>query len=554
MNDIFSGLAVVLGLAAFFGVMAKFFRQPAILGYVLAGIILTSFGGRIVNTEFKETLEVLGKLGVTFLLFLVGLELPVSQLKKMGKVALATGLGQILFTGGMGMLIATLVGYVPITAMYIGIAFAFSSTIIVVKLLSEKKELSSLHGKISVGFLLVQDFVAIGLFVILSGLQVGSFAPLTFVFVVLKAVILVGLTMLLATKIVPRILDKLARSGELLFVSALGWCLVVSAVVGSSLVGFNVEIGGFLAGLALANASENLQIVARIRPIRDFFLTVFFVWLGSTLSVNQLSFVVFPALIFSVFVLIGNPIIMMTIMGLMGFKKRTSFLAGLNVGQISEFSLILVSLAVRTGYANSNTMALATLVGIITMTLSTYMISNSEKIYTKVSRYLNVFERKKSRVQTTGEQDSLKNHILLFGHNRTGSKVLPALENFKSDVVIVDFNPQTIEELRLAGKNAVFGDVGDLELYDEIGLSDARMVVSTVPVLEDNLQLLAAIKRIHKKMPVILTAQDEHDSQQLYKHGASYVLVPQTIGGEFLAHMIGVHGENTGAYRKDNIL
>ncbi len=554
MSDIFSGLAVVLGLAALFGVMAKFFRQPAILGYVLAGIILTSLGSRIVNAEFKEILEVLGKLGVTFLLFLVGLELPVSQLKSMGKVALATGLGQIIFTGGVGMIIAVLVGYLPVTAMYLGIAFAFSSTIIVVKLLSEKRELNSLHGKISVGFLLVQDFVAIGLFVILSGLQVGNFAPLTLVLVVLKAVFLVGITMLLATRVVPGVLNRLARSGELLFVSALGWCLAVSALVGSPYVGFNVEIGGFLAGLALANASENLQIVARIRPIRDFFLTVFFVWLGSTLSINQLGFVVIPSLIFSIFILLGNPVIMMAIMGLMGFKKRTSFLAGLNVGQISEFSLILVSLAVRSGYANSNAMALATLVGIITMTLSTYMISNSEKIYTKVSRYLSIFERKKFRTRTTGEQDVPKNHILLFGHNRTGSKVLPALENFKSDVVVVDFNPQTIEELKLAGKNAVFGDIGDLELYDEIGLSEARMVVSTVPVLEDNLQLLAAIKRIHKKIPVILTAQDDHDSQLLYKRGASYVLVPQTIGGEFLAHMIGVHGENTGAYRKDNIL
>lgn len=263
----FSQIAVLTVTAGVFGIIAKSFKQPLLIGYLFAGIILAYFG----LIHDADTFSGLGQVGVTLLLFLLGLEMNLSELPTIGKTALITGFGQIIFTSLFGFIIATLLGYPLVPAIYISVALTFSSTIIMVKLLSEKKDLNSLYGRISVGFLLVQDFVAVVILMFLASMSEGSISTVGgFYFVLLKGILLLLATWVLAKRILPKFFEKISTdSTELLFIVSIAWALGVSAFVDGPL-GFTPEIGGFLAGIALSNLPEHLQISSRTRPLRDF--------------------------------------------------------------------------------------------------------------------------------------------------------------------------------------------------------------------------------------------------------------------------------------------
>ena len=528
MQPVVLGLTVVMVLAAVGGIVAKSLRQPAILGYILAGIALSLLGRNV------DLVSAMGQLGVTFLLFLVGLELPIGQLKKMGRTAVITGLGQIVFTSISGYFIARLLGFEAVTAIYLGIALTFGSTVMVVKLLSEKRDLQSLYGKIATGYLLVQDFVAIGILTVLAGLRPGEIINwVNLLGVATKGALLVGLAVWASDKILPKMLDFLGKSTEVLFVVSIAWCLGIAAAVSWPGIGFSPEIGGFLAGLALAGAVQNLQIMARVRPLRDFFLTLFFVALGANIGWENISRMAVPAVIFSLFVLIGNPLIVMLILAFQGYGRRVAFLASTAVAQVSEFSLIVIASAARVGYVDRSILGLVGLVGIITMTLSTYLIWYSERIYKVIGNSLKILEFRHKTEEVKGEE-RLKNHIVLFGHNRTGKVLKPILEKI-GKLVVVDFDPKVVEEI-----GGVYGDIADYELYDELNLNEAAMIVSTVSDVEDNLQLLSSLG---KKRPVaIMLAADTNDAVKLYKAKADYVLIPHTVGGEYLGHLLSTHG------------
>lgn len=322
----FSQIAILLVVAAVAGVIARYLKQPLLIGYLFAGFILAFLG---VVTDI-EVFSGLGQIGVALLLFLVGLEMNIRELPSIGKVALLTGLGQIIFTSGIGFLISRLLGFTILPSMYIAVALTFSSTIIMVKLLSEKNDLASLYGRIAIGFLLVQDFVAVLILMFLAGLGRGDVALGGYLFTFGKALVLFALVWILSKKVLPQIFERLiANSTELLFIGSIAWALGVASFVAGPL-GFTLEIGGFLAGLALSNMPEHLQIASRTRPLRDFFLTIFFLLLGTRLLVGNLGEVAAPSLVFSLFVLVGNPVIILIILGLMGYKRRTSFFGRTN--------------------------------------------------------------------------------------------------------------------------------------------------------------------------------------------------------------------------------
>ena len=537
MQQVFGSLAIILGLAAVLGLVARAVRQPVVLGYILAGVGVSALG-LTGQAGVAEVMNLLGRLGVTFLLFLVGLELPLDDLKKMGRTALVTGIGQILITSVIGFGLAKALGFGSVEAVYLGIALTFSSTIVVVRLLSEKGELQSLHGKLAVGSLLVQDFVAIGILVALAGFSQGVADWRPVAMVVVKGLGLAAVTIGLSGAVLPKMVKFLAESTEVLFVSSVAWCLGVAAVVASPAVGLSMEIGGLLAGLALANANQHLQMAARVKPLRDFFLTLFFVSLGAGISIGEAGSWLVPAGVLSAYVLIGNPVIMMTILGAMGYAKRTAFLAGLSMGQISEFSLIVVATAVRAGLADGRVLGVTAVVGMVTMTLGSYVILSAKRIYVKVGKWLPFWERKEA---VREDREKKTGHIVLFGHNRTGEVLRPALEKL-GQVTVVDFNPSVVEKLVGEGVKTVYGDVADVEIYDEVGVRDAGLVVSTISDVGDNLQLARELAGKGKRPMVILTAADGSDAKRLYRAGADYVLVPHAVGGEYLAHILATHG------------
>ncbi|HBC72589.1 TPA: hypothetical protein DCZ90_02105 [Candidatus Amesbacteria bacterium] len=540
MTETFGGMAAILVLAALGGVAAKLLKQPVMLGYLVVGLGISVVWSGITGhpQSIKAMVDLMGQVGVTLLLFLVGLELPIAELKKIGRAALVTGVGQIVITMGLGFGLAYTLGFSVLASVFLGIGLTFGSTIVVVKLLSEKGDLKSLHGKITIGYLLVQDFVAIGLLVVLSvvgetGVDWGRMAAM-----LVKAVVMIGLAVWLSENVVHKAVDFLAGSTELLFIGSISWCLGVAAIVASSAVGFSVEIGGFLAGLTLASAMEQAQIISRVRPLRDFFLTWFFVALGANIDIGRLTGLGLSTILFSGYVLIVGPLILMAILGWLGYRKRTVFFASLAVAQVSEFSLILLSRAVRTGLVGAEVLSTLTLVAVITMTVSSYFIMHANKIYKKFGFIAGWFERKQKLPEE--REDKLTGHVVMFGHNRVGGLIRPVLEKSGQTVLVVDFNPAVVEKLEEEGIRVVYGDMTDHELYDILNLSQASAVVSTVPDVRDEMQMLAELRRMHnrRKQLVILTAGEAGEARKLYKAGANYVLVPHAIGGEFLAQML----------------
>jgi len=538
----FAQFAILLVAASACAFVVKFFRQPLLVGYILAGVIL-GVSGAIHN---PESLSILSSVGVTLLLFLLGLEMDIKEIPSIGKVAVVTGLGEIVITAILGFGLARILGIDVIPAMYIAVALTFSSTIIMVKLLSEKKDLHSLYGRISVGYLLVQDIVAVFILMFLSGLKGGEVGALGYSLIFLKGIILFTGTILISKYILPILFEKYAsQSSELLFITSIAWALGFAALAGSPVFGFTLEIGGLLAGLALSNLPEHLQIASRAKPLRDFFLVIFFVLLGVELSIygNFLE-VLIPAIILSLYVLIVNPLIVMAILGFMGYRKRTSFMAGLVVSQISEFSLIMMALGLSLGHVNQSNVSLVVLVGVITMTVSTYMILGSEKIYKIIMPFLSGFERKQPKEKVYSRETILTDHIVLIGCDRTGHALVSYFKAKEFPFLVVDFNPKVYQRLTADGVNAIFGDVNDTEILEAAHIESASAVISTIGNFADNKALLSYIKSLKARPITICTSSGKHEALRLYEEGASYVLVPEVIAGDYIKNLLKTHGIN----------
>ena len=535
MTDGFFELAIVILFSAIFGVAAKLLKQPVILAYLATGALIGYFG--FFNLTDKETFRIFSDLGIMFLLFLVGLEINYSSLRLVGKTALIVGLGQVIFTFAIGYFIALALNFNNLQSAYIAIALTFSSTIIVVKLLSDKKDLHSLYGRISVGTMLIQDFVAIFLLIFLAGSDSESdFLIKKAILTVILGVFLFAAMLWLGRKIIPLILDKIAVSSELLFLLSLAWLFAISVLMNK--IGFSIEIGGLLAGLALANSSENFQIAAKIKTLRDFFILIFFVILGASFVFSNFSNVAIPILLFSIFVLLGNPLIVLVIMGIMGFRKRTSFLTGVTVAQISEFSLILAALGLKLGHITEEIAALITAVGIVTITTSTYMIIYADSIFKRVSPLLSIFERKETKKESLFSDKELEKPIIMIGYGRTGESIASNLD--KKNLLVLDSDPEVINQLKEEKIDYVFGDMRDSEIFDKMNLEKANVVISTSPDFEDNLALLRDLKTLEKKPKTILRAETEQEARLLYADGANYVLLPNFTAGQYLGKNIAV--------------
>ncbi len=530
-------LGAVIIFAALLGIVMRLLKQPIILAYLAAGLLIGGF--KLLPLGGHAEFSLFSDLGVMFLLFLVGLEINYSSIKLVGKTAILIGLAQVIATFLIGFLIGLAFHFSTVSAAYIAIALSFSSTIIVVKLLSEKKDLNSLYGKLSVGFLLVQDFVAMMLLVVLSGLQAGdtiSFVPV--LAMCIKGIALFVAMLWMGRKLIPYVFDRVGRSQELLFIVSLAWVFVVAAIV--SKLGFSIEIAGFLAGLALANSYENFQIASHFRPLRDFFIVIFFVMLGSSVAVLHVGGLGWPILVFSLFVLIGNPLITLALLGLMGYRRRTSFLAGMTMAQISEFSLILTALGLKLGHIQQPVVGLITAVGIISIVVSTYLIMHAEAVVRKLWDTLAVFERLHPKNEDELFDDMFRKPVILIGAQRIGHIIASHVP--KKDILIIDFDPSVIARFRRHGYTCLLGDISDRNIFETAHFEEAQLVISTSPDFHDNMTLLSELKKLSQPVGgarrVILRADNDVESGVLYRKGADYVIRPHLTSGHFIGDMI----------------
>jgi Kef-type K+ transport system membrane component KefB len=520
----FAQIAAAIMLSAAVGGVAMLLRQPLIVAYLAAGVLVGPTALGWVTAD--DQVNLLAHVGVSVLLFLVGLKLDLRLIRTTGPVALATGLGQVIFTSGAGFVLALVLGFNATHAIYIAVALTFSSTIIIVKLLSDKRELEDLHGRIAVGFLIVQDLVVIIVMITLTavGGTGDDRVAIEILEVVGRAVAFLGAIVVLMRWVLPRLLGHLARSHELLVLFAVGWAISAAAI--SDALGLSSEVGAFLAGVALASTPYRETIGARLVTLRDVLLLFFFIQIGSEVEFGDIGANLVPGLALSAFVLVGNPIIVMTIMGFMGYRKRTGFLCGLTVAQISEFSLILAALGFSLGHIDSSVVGLVTLVGLITIGTSTYLILYSGPIFERIGPILSIFERRNPSHGEHIDEPDVVVDVIIFGAGRFGSSILERLVDAGKHVLVVDIDPHVLNQLRTRGVSTVFGDLEEPELIGSLPLARSRSIISTIPHLSANLILIETARELGFEGDIAVTAHHEHDARVLAEEEAVTVMRP----------------------------
>ena len=548
----FAQISLVLAITAVIAVIMRMLRQPLIMSYIITGILVGPSALNLIHNN--DVFHAFAELGITLLLFIIGLGLNVGVIKSLGKVSVITAAAIFSSVGLIGFAASYfMLGFDITTSVIIGTALFFSSTIIILKVLSDNKELSRLYGQIAIGVILVDDIVATLALVAVtamgtnSGLDFGTIGLLA-----LKAVGLgVGLVFI-GTKIMPRVTRLFAKSQELLFVFSIAWGLLIATLF--DFAGFSHEVGALFAGVSIAGLPYATEIAAKLKPLRDFFIVIFFVTLGEVFTFGALKESLIPALILSLIVMIGKPLFVLIALGLQRYTKLTSFKAAIHLSQISEFSIILVILAASYNLVPASAVATITFVALITIGISTYLMKYDDQLYRKLKKWLRHFER------TTVNEHVKKSAlypVILFGYHKGGHEFLKTFREMKQRYLVVDYDPEIIDHLESQGIRHAYGDATDEEFLDEINVPQANLVVSTMTDLETNRILLQYLRRHNPKASFICHADNYEAAAELYEHGASYVSLPHYVGSERVSSFIRKHGLNHDAlagYRDKHLI
>ncbi len=531
-------LGIILAVATILGVLARVFKQPLILAYLIAGILIGPVSLGLVDNI--QIIENFAQIGIVFLLFLVGVELNPKRLLEIGNTALFATFCQIAITGMFYFFLGRIFGYNDSTSIYLAIAFAFSSTAIIVTLLSNKNDLDSVHGKIIIGILLIQDFVALLLLTIMSAINTSQADLSIFEFTyktLFRAIILFGSIYLINRYILPSIFNKIARSHELLFLSSLAWCFVLA--VASLSLGFSAEIGAFLAGITVATLPYSNHIASKTKPLRDFFIMIFFIYMGSNLVFDNTFAIIPQAIAFALVILFINPLVVSIAVSFMGFRKRTSFLSGITLTQISEFAFIVVILGTKLNILPKEIITLTSLTAIISIIISTYIISNGSKIYTVLRNKLFFLKaNSKGHELENLPLEDLHNHTILIGHHRIGSIILNNLKDNNEQAVVIDFDPSRIKPLIEKKEYCIYGDAVDHDIIECLHVKNAKAVISTIDKFEESLTIIEEYRKENRQIEIIVTANDVNEAKDLYNAGASLVIVPTLISGDYLSYLL----------------
>lgn len=532
MTALLFDIGIILVFAALFALVTRFFRQPLVLGYVIAGFLIGPIiWGLVTNMSL---IQQLAELGIAFLLFMVGLEIDLNKFKKLGVIVAVTAVLEVLLVAGIAAYVASFwLELIP--SIYIGLIVAFSSTMIVIKLLSDKKELQTLHGKMVLGILLVQDILVVLALSLLHSLGGTS------IFAVVGIVKNLGI--ILISYFVGRymfgyILRASASSPELLFVVAIAIGILYAGL--AHLLGFSIIIGMFTAGVALASSPYSTEIVGRIMSLKDFFLVLFFVSLGMQIASPSYSMInlLLVTLALAIFL---KPLVIFVLLKLFKHSNKTAFTTGLSLAQISEFSLVLAGLGFTLGHLGQETFSLIIILGAITITLTSYFIKYSREIYEFFHPLLERIETTPKEYNIEKLHKRLKNHIVVIGAHRMASRIIQRLVEKRKRFVVLDYDPDRVKELKKAGIDCVYGDYGNLYVLENLHIKDAKVIISTVPDLEDNLRLIDMVKQSNKKIITIMNTHSTMDALLLYREGADFVVFPEYMSGQkiadYLAHL-----------------
>lgn len=531
-TSFFIDISLILGVVISLSFLAQFLKQPLIIAYIITGIICGPLflGLTDANHEF---FQILAEIGVVLLLFLVGLSLNIPYLKRVGKVATITGVGQVVFTSIFGFLLLLLIGFEEKTAMYLAIAITFSSTIVIVKLLSDKKELQTVHGRYTIGLMLVQDIIAIAIMIFLPVFHGGQSFFLSLGTLLLKISIVFFLVFVFSKIILPVLLKRAASSGEFLLIFSLAWCFSLAGFGEWS--GLSVEVGAIIAGLSLGNSVYKEEISSRIRPLRDFFIVLFFIILGSEMNVGNFSSSLAPGLILSVFVLVGNPIILYTLYRLSKFTRKNSLLAGLTAAQVSEFGFIFLFIAVQMGFVDNGVLSIFTIVALTTIFMSSYLITYNNQVFKFIEPFLNIFGQDKHKSPSIVDK---KYDAIVFGYHRLGWKICETLKEKELSFIVVDCDPLAIDKMIKRNIEYIYGEADDVEFLAELPLDKVKMIISTIPDADDQITLIKHARMVNSKALIISSLSHTRRLEEIYKAGANFIIIPHLISGQWISQIL----------------
>lgn len=530
-NDIFVQTSAILGLTVMIGFAARLLKQPLMVSYIIAGIVAGPLVFNLLDGN-THTFEVLADFGVVLLLFMVGMSLNLTHMKRIGKVSLITGISQTVATSLIGFLFMYAIGYSITTAIFLGVAVSFSSTIIIIKLLSDKQDMEAVYGRYTIGLMIVQDIIAVLLMLILSSSTESASILESSTSLIAKASLLAVMVYVLAKYAIPKILKRIADSTEFLFIFTIAWCFGVASIL--YLMGFSIEIGGIIAGITLGSSVFQREISSRIKPLRDFFIILFFIVLGSELALGNIQEVVIPGTILSIIVLLINPIVIYLALRMQGFTRRNSFLSGITAAQVSEFGFVFLLTAQKSGFIQGMEIEVFTFSALVTIMLSSYAVIYNEQLYRSLLPFFNLFGPDKN--SASKDKESIHNYdVWVFGYHRIGWKICDMLEEKNEDYAVVDFNPKSVEKLEKRNIPHFFGDAADVEFIESLPLEKSHMVISTLPEADDQATLIKSIRKRSKNVKIIANLHHIRDLDMLYDAGADYVMLPHLLGGSFIA-------------------
>ena len=556
-GDLLNNIGLCVIVAAVLAFIANKLKQPALLAYLLAGVLIgPEIGFRLITDH--ETIEVISEIGLVLLLFIIGLEMDLKKLRASGKPVIATGVTQFLFCVALGIPFFLLLGFRIGDAnafggefglFYMTVAAAISSTMIVVKLLYDKFELDTLPGRITLGILVFQDIWAIIALALQPNLRNPRITPLAASFG--KGILLVAASLVISRYVLPRLFRSVAKIPELVLILALAWCFLICAAASYS--GLSKEMGALIAGVALSTFPYSLDVIAKVISIRDFFVTLFFVALGMKIPMPTATILGLAA-VTSVFLIASRLLSIFPVLYLMRYGHRVSLVPAINLSQISEFSLVVASLGLAFGHINNQTVSLIIFVFVITSTTSTYMISYNHQLSKFFSRALSALRLKDLAAGGQGAGGSPQTSpkpVVFLGFFREASSIIQEFELSSSEngrhslldnILVIDFNPVVYSELRRRGIECIYGDLAHMETLHHAKIHHAELVISTIPdqILKgtDNERLLKKIRQLCPQAKAIVTADSPQKALELYNRGADFVFIPRIHSSSQVAQII----------------
>lgn len=556
-GDLLGNIGLSVAVAAVVAFIANKLKQPSILAYLVAGVLIgPEIGFGLIADQ--EVIESISEIGLILLLFIIGLEMDLKKLRASGKPVLVTGILQFVLCVILSLLFFPLLGFRvgqpdaiggQFGLLYMAVAVALSSTMIVVKLLYDKYELDTLPGRITLGVLVFQDVWAIIFLAVQPNLLDPQVMPLLAAFA--KGGLLIAASFLGSRYLLPPIFRSIAKLPELMLVVSLAWCFVVCASANAA--GLSREMGALIAGVALSTFPYRLDIMAKVTNIRDFFVTLFFVALGMKIPMPTPEILTL-AILSSVFLVVSRLLSIFPVLYLMGYGHRVGLLPSINLSQISEFSLVIASLGLAAGHIDSQLVALVIFVFALTSTLSTYMINASHPLYQYASRLLSRLGIRDIADDTATQEQSAgrtKKRVIFLGFFRGASSILHEFELQQNgggrhplldEVLVIDFNPVVYAELQRRGIDCVYGDIAARETLHHAGIHSAELIVATIPdaILKGttNVQLLLHARELCPHAKIIVSAESVSEALALYEQGADYVYVARLHSAAHMAHVV----------------